>query len=38
MKSARLMRDFDYHKEVRVVGMQLDMYRDHGGYISTEVK
>jgi hypothetical protein len=28
----------DYCQEVRVVWIQLDMYRDHGGYILTEVR
>jgi hypothetical protein len=30
-----LTRGFDYLKEVRVVRMWSDMYRDHGEYIST---
>jgi hypothetical protein len=29
------MRGFSYHKEVRVVRMWSDMYRDHGEYILT---
>jgi hypothetical protein len=27
------MRSINYHEEVRVVQMWLDMYRDHGEYI-----
>jgi hypothetical protein len=30
-----LMRGLGYHKEVRVVWMWLDMYKDHGEYIWT---
>jgi hypothetical protein len=30
-----LTRGFGYHKEVRVVRIWSDMYRDHGEYIST---
>jgi hypothetical protein len=30
-----LMRSFGYHKEVRVVRMWSDMYRDCGEYILT---